>query len=149
MFSKLQYYCSCFKNQMKLSTLSIAYIVLLPAAIGLVYILYSIVPIPFQTTTLTDREAQANLLAEIAAAAASGARELDLSGRGIRTLPIQIGTLIALEKLNLAHNPLSALPDEFQNCVRLHTIFFLGNSFTGIQLVCQRRDTHISLDVGV
>lgn len=78
------------------------------------------------------------LLADIAAAAVSGARELDLSNRGIRALPPEIGSLVALEKLNLANNPLSTLPDELSSCVNLRTLFFLGNAFTEIPLVVGR-----------
>jgi hypothetical protein len=81
---------------------------------------------------------RARLLADISAAAASGARELDLSNRGILSLPPEIGSLVALEKLNLANNPLSNLPDEIAGCVNLRTLFFLGNAFTEVPPVVGR-----------
>jgi hypothetical protein len=77
----------------------------------------------------------ARVESEIAVAAASGAKELDLSGRGLTFLPPSIGTLLHLEKLNLADNALSSLPDTLAACTALRILFFLNNRFTEIPAV--------------
>ena len=78
------------------------------------------------------------VLSDIEMAAASGARELDLSGRGITELPAAIGMLTQLEVLNLADNKLSSLPNELSACVSLRTLFFLNNQFSEIPMVVGR-----------
>ena len=43
----------------------------------------------------------------------SGATELDLTHRGLTTLPPEIGQLTALQRLTVHGNQLTALPPEF------------------------------------
>ena len=81
---------------------------------------------------------ESSLKAELAAAIASGATELDWSNRGLRSLPPGIGGLTRLEKWNLAGNELEDLPDEFAQLASLKTLFFLNNRFARIPPVVGR-----------
>jgi hypothetical protein len=78
------------------------------------------------------------LRAEIALAFSQGTAELDWSNRGLTSLPAEIGSLVRLEKLNLAGNSLSSLPEELSRCTSLRTLFFLSNHFTAIPSVIGR-----------
>jgi hypothetical protein len=51
-------------------------------------------------------------LDQIRHAASTTAEALDLSGRGLRVLPTEIGQLPSLQTLNLAYNKLRILPAE-------------------------------------
>lgn len=55
---------------------------------------------------MTEKE----LLAIIEEAASQKAKTLDLSGKGIKELPVEIGQLANLTELNLFTNKLSGLP---------------------------------------
>jgi Leucine-rich repeat (LRR) protein len=81
---------------------------------------------------------ESSLRTELAAAISSGAKELDWSNRGLRSLPSGIGGLIHLEKWNLAGNLLEDLPDELSQLGSLRTLFFLNNRFTRIPPVVGR-----------
>lgn len=89
-------------------------------------------------TLMQAANADAALLAELSAAIARGATELDWSNRGLRSLPPGVGGLTRLEKFNLAGNFLEDLPDEFSQLASLRTLFFLNNRFARIPPVVGR-----------
>ena len=90
---------------------------------------------PLSSLFSIHKDDNAEVVELIAAAAASGAVELDLSGRGLTRLPAVIGSLTRLQKLNLADNALSSLPESLSHCVALRILFFLNNKFKEIPLV--------------
>ncbi|MEA5479230.1 leucine-rich repeat domain-containing protein [Pseudanabaena galeata UHCC 0370] len=64
---------------------------------------------------MTDAE----LLAIIAQAEREGWTELDLSGKGLKKLPSEIGKLANLTTLDLSINQITAIPDEIANLTNL------------------------------
>ena len=89
----------------------------------------------FMAAPASRSDTPAALRAELAAAAARFETSLDLSNRGLKSLPPEIGELTRLETLNLAGNELEDLPVEFAQLTSLRTLFFLGNRFTHIPAV--------------
>jgi hypothetical protein len=63
----------------------------------------------------------------IAEAAATGAKRLDLSALGLRSLPTEIGQLTALQHLHLGNNWLKSLPPEIGQLTALEELRLGGN----------------------
>jgi internalin A len=62
----------------------------------------------------------------------SGATELNLSGRGLTTLPESIGQLTQLQGLDLNGNQLTALPEAMRNLTSLSALYLHGNDALGL-----------------
>ena len=61
----------------------------------------------------------------------AGARHLDLSRAGLTTCPGELSGLAdTLEVLDLSHNAITALPNDFNRLRRLRVLFCSGNRFT-------------------
>ncbi|QKQ73750.1 COR domain-containing protein [Nostoc sp. TCL240-02] len=58
--------------------------------------------------------------------------ELDLSGKGLTTLPAEIGQLTDLQTLNLRSNQLSSLPPEFGQLTNLQTLNLDSNRLSSL-----------------
>jgi len=83
---------------------------------------------------MTDEE----LLRKIAWAKASGMTELDLSNKGLTTLPPEIGQLTSLTKLNLSRNQLTSIPLELFQLTSLTELDLGENRFTTLPPeICQ------------
>ena len=65
---------------------------------------------------------KAELLRLIDRAADEGWTELDLSSLGLKELPIEIGKLVNIKKLNLAFNEITYLPDEMKSLTSLEKL---------------------------
>jgi internalin A len=57
---------------------------------------------------------------------------LDLSGRGLTSLPPEIGRLTNLQTLNLSGNGLTSLPPEIGRLTNLRTLYLDGNGLTSL-----------------
>jgi len=68
-----------------------------------------------------------NLLNTIQNAAETGATELDLRGRGLDSIPSEIGNITTLEVLWLDRNNLRTLPNTLQNLPNLHSLSLRHN----------------------
>ncbi|NIP25303.1 MAG: TIR domain-containing protein [Phycisphaerae bacterium] len=65
-------------------------------------------------------------------AAIDGAKMLDLSGQGIKSLPAEIGELTKLQYLNLGFNKLAKLPVEIGRLANLQKLYLRGNQLTSV-----------------
>jgi len=72
------------------------------------------------------------LLREIQRATSVTVTHLELSGKSIKTLPAEFGSLVALKKLNLHKNKLTTLPKELQKLTRLSHLILSVNKFNTI-----------------
>ncbi|MGG6266428.1 leucine-rich repeat domain-containing protein [Leptolyngbya sp. AN03gr2] len=72
------------------------------------------------------------LLKLIDQAAAEGWEELDLSGKGLESLPLEIGKLTGLKSLNLFDNQLTVIPDAIAQLTNLTTLYLSFNQLTVI-----------------
>jgi Leucine rich repeat len=89
----------------------------------------------------------------------SGARELDLDGRELNTLPEVIGRLSRLQKLDLTGNRLSTLPEAIGRLSRLQELYLSGNQLntlpeavgrlSGLQLLDLSRNQLGTLPEGI
>ena len=73
------------------------------------------------------------LLQLIEKAALEGATELDLDGKGLTTLPPEIGQLSQLSELTLRDSQLTALPPEIGRLSQLRTLWLFNNRLTDLQ----------------
>ena len=69
-------------------------------------------------------------LAALEEAAFTGATSLDLSGKGLTTLPPEIGQLVKLQSLDLDSNQLTTLPPEIGQLVKLQSLYLMRNQLT-------------------
>jgi len=74
------------------------------------------------------------LLEVIDRAAKDGRTELDLSGKGIKSLPPQLGKLTNLTRLDLRNNGLSSLPAEIGKLRNLEILHLLRNYLVALPL---------------
>jgi internalin A len=77
---------------------------------------------------MTNKE----LLQIIAKAAKNNTTELDLSNRGLTTLPPEIGQLVNLRSLNLGGNQLSSLPPEIVQLTNLQSLNLYDNQLSSL-----------------
>ena len=70
------------------------------------------------------------VLSRINQAALKEAPELDLSGLGLKSLPLEVGNLTNLTFLDLEHNELTALPSEIGYLTNLTGLGLAGNQLT-------------------
>ncbi|PHJ69274.1 GTPase [Nostoc linckia z18] len=77
---------------------------------------------------MTNKE----LLQIIEQAARDKVTELDLSGKGLTTLPAEIGQLTNLQTLNLSDNQLSGLAVEFEQLTNLQTLDLSFNQLSSL-----------------
>jgi GTPase SAR1 family protein len=73
---------------------------------------------------------QKELLKVIADAAERRSKELDLSSKGLTSLPPEIGNLTNLTELDLANNQLTVLPPEIGNLTNLTLLHLYNNQLT-------------------
>ncbi|HIK06230.1 MAG TPA: leucine-rich repeat domain-containing protein [Trichormus sp. M33_DOE_039] len=74
------------------------------------------------------------LLQIIAQAAKDNVTELDLSGKGLKTLPPEIGQLVNLRSLNLSSNQLSSLPPKIVQLLNLRSLNLNSNKLSSLPL---------------
>ncbi|MEH2179068.1 COR domain-containing protein [Nostoc sp.] len=72
------------------------------------------------------------LLQIIEQAARDKVTKLDLSGKGLTTLPLEIVKLTNLQTLNLYNNQLSSLPAEIGQLTNLQTLNLVGNQLSSL-----------------
>jgi small GTP-binding protein len=72
------------------------------------------------------------LLKIIEEAARDGRTKLDLAGKGINSLPAEIGQLTNLELLDLSGNQLTSVPKELGQLENLTTLVLSGNKLTSV-----------------
>jgi len=77
---------------------------------------------------MTEKE----LIEVIERAARDGRTELDLSNRGIESLPPEIGKLTKLTVLDLSYNQLTSLPPELEKITKLTELHLSGNQLSSI-----------------
>jgi len=70
---------------------------------------------------------EAWLLEVIATAAREGETYLDLSGKGIKTIPPKIATLTSLKELYLHNNQITEIPESLTNLTSLTTLDLRSN----------------------
>ncbi|MBN3942575.1 COR domain-containing protein [Nostoc sp. NMS9] len=58
--------------------------------------------------------------------------QLDLSGKGLTTLPPEFGQLTNLQYLNLSSNQLNSLPPEFGQLTNLQTLYLFSNQLSSL-----------------
>jgi small GTP-binding protein len=58
--------------------------------------------------------------------------QLDLSGKGLTTLPPEFGQLTNLQTLDLSSNQLSSLPPEFGQLTNLQTLYLFSNQLSSL-----------------
>ena len=87
------------------------------------------------------------LLRTIREAARDRRASLDLSSKGIRALPAEIGQLSALRGLNLIGNELTALPSEIGQLSALRELYLGGNKLTALPAEIGQLSALSSLDL--
>src|ERR1700722_5509710 len=79
----------------------------------------------------TEESGQAEALRRIRDAGTNkGVTTVDLSGLGLNTLPAEIGSLTALQQLNLFNNQLTTLPAEIGSLTALQKLDLYDNQLT-------------------
>lgn len=73
-----------------------------------------------------------DVLRLIETARQNNAVELDLSNKGLHSLPLEIGTLNNLQRLNLSNNHLSSLPLDIANLINLRWLDVSGNQLISL-----------------